>query len=85
MRLRLCLWGSWSSTCWPTIHCTKDDGEDEDGSEEEEDEGDHTDEEGEKVICISDDDWSTYIVNVCITNCFDIMLHSVVSMYSLGN
>lgn len=68
-----------------TIHNdAKDEGEDEDNNEKEEDESDHIDKD-EEVICVGDDDWSPYIVNVCVTNCFDIMLHNVVWMYSLDN
>lgn len=37
------------------INDTKDEGEDEDGSEKEKDKGDHTNEEDEEVISISDD------------------------------
>lgn len=42
--------------CQSFINDAEDEGENEDDSEEEKDKGDHTDEEDEKVICVSDND-----------------------------
>lgn len=46
----------------PFINDAEDEWEDEDDSEEEEDKGDYVDEQGEKVISVSDDDWSPQLM-----------------------